>query len=356
MRDFDTVRAMCWMRIGFCLPCLLILIACDRSATTTNSRGAAGFQVSVETAVAVTEQVDHVVTAVGTLEPNEVVTVKPEIEGRIVAVNFTEGAPVNAGDILFQLDDAKLKAAVASAEARATKAENDLARGEALFAEKTISQQEFDNIHAAHLDSQALLVLARERLADTTIRSPLTGLVSERMVSEGQVVDRDRILVTVVDHDPMKIDFAVPERYLADLAVGQTVTVTVVGLADRKLRGEVYFVDPQVDPSTRTIKLKATIPNADGALRAGMFANVSLLLGINENAVVIPEEAVVPAIDKLIVYVVTDGVARRRQVWIGSRMSGRVEITKGLAAGEVVVTGGHQKLRDESPVQARVDE
>ncbi len=196
-----------------------------------------------------------------------------------------------------------------------------------------------------------MLVLATEQLNDATIRSPLTGFISERLVSEGQVVDRDRTLVTVIDNDPMKIDFAVPERYLADLATGQQVTVTVTALAGELFRGEVYFIDPQVDPSTRTIKLKASIPNPAGRLRAGMFANVKLVLGVDDDAVVIPEEAVVPAIDKLTVYLVEDGKAVRREVRIGARLAGRVQIADGIAAGDLVITSGHQKLSGGIPVR-----
>ncbi len=351
---------MRWYHFLCCLAGLLAWTGCDRSgAGAGNGNGGpprGAFSVPVETAVAAVERVEDIVSAVGTLEANEIVTVKPEIEGRVVTVAFREGDPVERDAVLFRLDDAKLKASLDAAAARASKARNEFQRGEKLLAQRTISQQEFDDFKAADLDAQAMLALAHEQLNDATIRSPLTGFISERLVSEGQVVDRDRTLVTVIDNDPMKIDFAVPERYLADLATGQQVTVTVTALAGEVFQGEVYFIDPQVDPSTRTIKLKARIPNPASRLRAGMFANVKLVLGIDETAVVIPEEAVVPAIDKLTVYAVEDGKAVRRTVRIGARLAGRVQITNGVTAGEVIITSGHQKLSDGTAVRPINDE
>jgi membrane fusion protein (multidrug efflux system) len=127
--------------------------------------------------------------------------------------------------------------------------------------------------------------------------------------------------------------------------------VKVTGFADKTFAGEVYFIDPRVDPSTRTVKVKARIANADGELRPGLFANVELITGARDDALVVPEQAVVPAIDKLTVFVVENGIAHRREVTVGARLPGKVEITSGLKDGEVVVIAGQQKLRDGVPVQ-----
>lgn len=309
-----------------------------------------GFAVPVETVAATAETVLDKIEAVGSIEPNEIVDVRSEISGRITAVSFAEGTSVKKGDVLFQLDDAKLQAEVQLAGAEFAKARNNLERTRKLLDQQAISPREFDDAQAEFTSAEARLALAKEQLADATIVSPHDGMTSQRLVSPQQFIEKNQTLVTVVDTDPMKIDFAVPERFMSQLRVGQQVDVTLVALPGRAFRGDVYFIDPRVDASTRTIKLKARLPNPDNVLRAGLFANVSLVAGQRANAVTVPEQSVVPQIDKNIVFVVVDGKAQRREVVIGARLPGRVEIKSGVTAGEPVVIAGQQKLRDQAPV------
>ena len=329
----------------------LAATGCNRApATAAATRG--GFAIPVETIIAALERVEDKISAVGTLEANEMVNIRSELEGKIIAVEFREGDRVKKGDVLFRIDDAKPQAALESAEARFIKAKNNLERNRKLLEQQTISPQEFDDVQAEFKDASGLLTLARERLADATIRSPLDGSISERLVSEGQYIEKDRTLVSIVQTDPLKIDFSIPERFLPQLQLDQKVKVKVAALTNSTFTGDVYFIDPRVDPSTRSVKVKAHIANPDGALRPGLFANVELVAGIREQAVVIPEQAVVPQIDKLIVFVVENGAARRREVQLGTRMPGKVEITAGVSAGDEVVVAGQQKLRDQVPVQS----
>ncbi len=325
--------------------------SCSRAPADANAAKGKAFGLPVETYTAAFERVEDKIFAVGSLEANEMVQMKSEIAGRIVKVSFDEGAAVGKGDVLFQLDDAKLRAELEWAEARLEKARNNLERSRKLLEQHTISPQEFDDVQAEFKEADATVSLAKERLSDATIRSPLKGFISERLVSPGQYIDKNQTLVTVVDNDPMKIDFAVPERFLPQLHLGQNVKVKVVSLASEIFTGEVYFIDPRVEPSTRTIKVKAQIPNPSGELRAGMFANAELIVGARDQAVVIPEQALVPQIDKVTVFVVKDGIAQRREVKIGARMAGKVEIAEGIAVGEQVVISGQQKLRDQMPAQ-----
>ncbi|NQU11241.1 efflux RND transporter periplasmic adaptor subunit [bacterium] len=332
---------------------IVLLLAAGTASCRPGADGgtAGGFALPVEVRLAEAKTVEDRLSAVGTVAANEVVHIKSEVGGRIVSVGFTEGALVQQGDILFRLNDAKLKAALESAEARFLKATNNLERGRSLLANQTISPQEFDDAQAEFKDANGLLTLARERFNDATIRSPLTGRAGARLISPGNVIDTDQILVTVVETDPMKLDFAVPERFLPQLQVGQQADVIVAALPGRTFTGEVYLIDPQINPSTRMARLKARVPNPDGLLRDGLFANVTLITGTRAEAVVVPEQALVPQIDKVIVFVVEDGQARRREVRLGARLPGEVEIVDGLQAGEPVVTSGQQKLRDQMPVQ-----
>lgn len=331
----------------------LLLVAgsgCGRGAKNAAADKAGGFKLPVETVLASAERVEDRLSAVGSLDADESVRVQSEVDGRVVTVGFDEGAAVKTGDVLFQLDDVKLQAEVQTAEGRFEKARNNLERARKLLDEHTMSPQEFDDAQAEFKGANGALALARKRLADATIRSPLDGYISERLVSAGQYIDKGQTLVTVVDGDPIKISFAVPERYLTKLEIGQKVEITVAALAGKTFVGEVYFVDPQVDASTRTVKIKARVPNAGGELRPGTFANVALVVGARENGVVVPEQAIVPAIDKATVFVVENGAARRREVTLGARMPGRVEIASGVKAGEEVVVAGQQKLQDQMPV------
>lgn len=322
---------------------------CGRSAGDPKG---GGFKLPVETVVALAQRVEDKISSVGSLEPNEMVRVQSEVDGRVVKVGFDEGAPVKQGDVLFQLDDTKLQAEVETAEGRFEKARNNLDRARKLLDEHTMSPQEFDDAQAEFKGANGTLALARKRLADATIRSPLDGFVSERLVSAGQYIDKGKTLVAVVATDPLKIDFSVPERFLPQLRVGQKVNVRVAAVPGKTFQGEVFFVDPSVESSTRSVKIKATIPNAAGELRPGAFANVELIVGARDNGVVVPEQAIVPAIDKLTVFVVENGMARRREVTLGTRLPGKVEIVAGVAAGEEVVVAGQQKLSDQMPVQA----
>lgn len=325
-----------------------LVSACGRGAADASKAG--GFSIPVETVAASVERVEDKLVAVGTLEANEMVQVRSEVAGRIVAVEFNEGDPVKKDAVLFRLDDGKLRAQLESTEARLMKARNNLERSRKLLEQTTISPQEFDDAQAEFKEAQAAVDLAREQFDDATIRSPLDGFISERLVSNGQYVEKDRTLVTVVDTDPVKIDTTLPERFLPQLQLGQKVNVKIAGLGQKAFTGEVYFIDPRVDPSTRTVKIKARIPNPDGELRPGLFANVELVTGTRDNAIVVPEQAIVPAIDKLTVFVVEGGVARRREVTVGARLPGKVEITSGIQTGEMVVISGQQKLRDQMPV------
>jgi membrane fusion protein (multidrug efflux system) len=327
---------------------VLLLAGCSKPAPSGPPPG--GFSMPVEAVVAAVERVEDKIAAVGTLAPNESVQIKAEVEGRIVTVSFEEGKQVSKGDVLFKLDDAKLQAQLDAAQARLTRARSNLERSRDLLQTKAISTQEFDDAQAEFKEAHALVTLATKQLQDATIVSPFKGFVSQRLVSAGKYVDRGETLVTIVDIDPIKADFNVPERHLALLRIGQSVAVMVAALPGRRFAGTVYFIDPRVEDSTRTVKVRATVPNPEGLLRPGMFANAELIAGTRDNAVVIPEKALVPLIDKVIVFVVENGTALRREVTIGQRMPGKVEITTGVKAGETVVVAGQQKLRDQTPV------
>ncbi len=317
----------------------------------------------VETAVARRETLSSTVRAVGTLEAEARVEVRPELDGQVTSIEFEEGQEVRQGQILVRLDQNELRARVRAAQAAVKRArteaanlERRLARNDSLLAAGAISQQAYDDLEAeyesaeAGLDeAEANLELAEQRLEDATIRAPFDGRIGAREFHLGDYVQPGQSLFTVVHDDPLEVRFSVPERYLARLEVGSPVRITVRSDPGRTVTGEVSFVSPYVDSSTRTVAVEARVPNPGAELRAGQFANVVMELESREG-VVVPEAAVVPRQDRRLVFVVRDGTARQRSVQLGERSRGSVEILSGVSDGDTVVVAGHQRLADGAAV------
>ncbi len=310
--------------------------------------------VPVVAAPAQQQAVEETIEAVGTLAANERVEVKSEADGTVEAIHFEEGQQVEAGQVLAELDQAKLRAALAEAEANLKLAETTRQRYGALLQTQAVAQQEVDQTEATWAASHALVERLTAELKDAIIRAPFAGMAGARLFSVGQFVPRGTTMTTVSDQDPMKVEFRIPERFLGQLKPQQAVKVETDAYPDTPFRGEVYFIDPEVEVATRTLLLKAVVPNPQGRLRQGMFARVALVMKVNEQAVVIPETALLHQGDLTFVYVI-DGEehAQMRPVTVGVRLVNAVEIIEGLQPGEHVVLEGHQKLHPGAKVAPR---
>jgi RND family efflux transporter MFP subunit len=301
--------------------------------------------VPVVAATAQEQPVEDTIAAVGTLEANESIEVKSEVDGTIASIEFEEGQRVVAGQVLVTFDQAKWRAALSEAQANLRMAETTKQRYAALLQTKAVSRQEVDQANAAWAANQALVERLTAELEEATITAPFDGLAGARLLSVGQFIPRGTAITTLIDPDPMKLAFTVPERLLGTVQTGQPVTLTVAAYPDTALLGAVYFIDPEVDPDTRTVLLKATVPNADGRLRQGMFAHAELVMGVHRRAVVIPETALLYQGDLVFVYAIDpEQTVRMQPVKIGRRLADAVEVREGLRAGDRVVTEGHQKL------------
>jgi len=322
----------------------------------------AGAPVVVEAAVARRDSVSVDVSAVGSVQARATVEVKSEIKGTVAEIRFQEGAAVSRGQVLLRLDDAKLGASLAAAEAAEARARAEaenlavrLGRNDRLLALGAISEQAYDdlktrqNTAAARLrEAEANVRLARQRLADATLRAPFDGRIGERHVDVGDFVTDVTPLFTIVDDRVVEVAFSVPEKYVGRLHEGSEVRLKVRSLPNQTLVGPVTFVSPMVEPGSRTVKMKASIPNERGELRAGQFAEVRLRLALHPDAITAPEAAVVPQGGQNFVFVSRGGTAQRRVVSLGERYAGRVEVLSGLAAGDTVVVAGQQKIADGS--------
>ena len=336
-----------------CLAAALALCGCKKQALPPGGGSPGGFATTVVLAEARREPVSETLSLVGTLAANEMVEIKSETDGTVEKILFEEGAAVKEGHLLIQLDESKLAAAVAEAEANYNLSRVTHERSHQLYRDKLVSQQELDQGAAVLEANRASLDLKKRLWKDTRIHAPFSGIAGGRVVSPGQVIARNTTLTWLVDLDTVKVEVAVPERFLGQLKVGQTVELTVAPFPGEKFRGEVYFIAPQVDPTTRTALVKAKIPNATRRLKPGMFANLDLTLKLKDNAVVIPESAVMASGDRTLVYVVSaDDTAQIRPVTLGIRMAGSVEVVTGLQGGERIVAEGVQKVRPGGKVKA----
>jgi membrane fusion protein (multidrug efflux system) len=306
----------------------------------------AGMAVKVRAEKVAVQPLEEKISLVASIAANESIEVKSEVDGRVEQINFQEGQRVEEGQLLIKLDERKLAAAVAEAEANFELAKANRDRSQAMMENKTIAQQEFDQALSTYQMRKAFLELARQQLQDSSIHAPFHGLAGARLVSPGQVISKSTPLTTVVDIDPVKVEFRVPERFLGRLGPGQIIVFHVAAYPGEDFRGEVYFVDPQVDPVTRTVLVKALQENKDQRLKPGMFGNLDLILRVKESALLVPESAVVYQGDKTFVYVVEpDGSARQADVAVGTRLAGRAEIVSGVREGDTVVVEGVQKIR-----------
>ncbi|NDC80906.1 MAG: efflux RND transporter periplasmic adaptor subunit [Verrucomicrobia bacterium] len=282
--------------------------------------------------------------AVGSLDAEESVDIKPEVDGEVTSIRLTEGESVKKGDVLLQIDESKQAAVVAEAEADHKLAQETIHRADMLLSDGTISKQEHDQTHATFARSEASLNLAKKRLTEYTLTAPFDGILGRRYVSVGQYVTPQSVLVSIYDLDRMKLNFSVPERYSARVTPGQTLQLHVAAYGEETFSGEIYLIEPRVDPGTRTVQVRAFVPNSDHRLKPGMFANLSVAVGTKSQALTIPEECLFPNGSGFAVYRSANGVAELVPVETGLRVPGRVEILRGLQPGDRVARSGNLRL------------
>jgi membrane fusion protein (multidrug efflux system) len=329
--------------------------ACTKGKGGAPGGGAGGPPAfPVEVAVARADTVRDEIAATGQIESLQSIELRPEVEGRIVAILFHEGQEVAPGTPLFQIDSTELAAQVAQLAAQRDLAQQDLARTKELIAQNAASTSDLEHAEASARSADAQYRLQSTRLARTTVRAPFGGLVGQRFVSLGDYVTNSSRLLTLQTVNPQRASFQVPERFARSLERGQQVTFRVAAIPGREFAGEVDFVDPVVQLPGRTILVKARVPNPQRLLQAGMFIEARLVTATRPRAVVVPEDAIVPLQGANFVWVVEEGKANRRQVGLGVRTPGFVEIASGVDAGDQVVVGGLEMLFPGATVMARV--
>jgi membrane fusion protein (multidrug efflux system) len=296
--------------------------------------------------------------AVGSLRSRQSVVLRPEVSGRVTQLNFRDGERVRLGQLLVQLDDQLPLAQLQQAQAELSIAQANHKRNQELVAQNFISQRSVDESAANLQVAQAKLALARATAARLRIVAPFDGIAGIRNISVGDYLKDGADIVNIEDMDAIFVDFRLPERFQTKIERGQTALVDLDALPGRQYAAVVQAIDPLVDANGRSVGIRACIDNRHLQLRPGMFARITAVFGERDNARVIPEEAIVPQAGRQFVIRLVDGpdqdtkIAQRVEVKVGIRRPGRVEITDGLQAGDVVVTAGQQRVqRDGMPVR-----
>jgi membrane fusion protein (multidrug efflux system) len=306
--------------------------------------------VAVIAAIARAERLVSQINALGTARANEAVEVTSKVSNTVSTVRFTDGQRVEKGQVLVELDSAQARADLAAAEASSAESASQVKRSRELIASRVISESQFEQLEATMKANDARVAAARSRVDDTVIRAPFSGRVGLRRVSVGSLVNPGATIATLDDLSVIKVDFSVPENFLAGLRDGLKVTATAAAFPGRDFIGTVTGVDSRIDPVSRSVTVRAVVPNADLALKPGMFLTVALARDEHQ-ALMVPEAALVPEQSRQFLYIIEEGRATRREVRIGGRQPGRVEIVSGLKAGEQVIVEGTQKVREGGEVR-----
>ncbi len=300
--------------------------------------------VAVVTRTATSEDITESFTALGTARANESIDVTSRVSSVVTSINFDEGQSVNEGDLLVALENAEIRAQVAQAEAALNESRSQFERLRTLSATQAVSESQLEELQAEVSVGRAQLNAARARLANTRIVAPFSGRVGLRNVSLGGLVQPGTVITTLDDTSLVKLEFGVPETYIAQVAPGIVVEAESVVYPDHRFEGTITTIDSRVDPVTRSVRVIAFVDNENSMLKPGMFLTVKLLIH-RDDVLMIPEEALTPRDGRQYVFLVQEEKAMEREVRIGARVPGMVEVVNGLEEGDSVITEGAQKVR-----------
>ena len=287
----------------------------------------------------------------GTILPNESVDIKPEINGLVTKINFKEGQYVTKGTPLVYLNDNELQAQFQRLQYTQKLVQTQESRQKQLLAREAISQEEYDIVLNQYNTALSDIKLVQAQLEKTVIRAPFNGRLGLRQVSEGAVINAANIIVSIVNIDPIKLEFSIPERYSGLIAEGSSIYFSSESSTE-EVEGKVYAFEPQIDAATRTIKLRAQSPNKSGKYLPGMFVKIRFVLDVKEDALLVPAESVIPELSGYKVFVVgADGNAEQRMIEIGTRTDTQVQVISGLKEGDLVLTTGVMQVRQGMPVK-----
>jgi len=300
-----------------------------------------------------TTSFDNDLTVSGSIEANEQVQVRSEVAGLVRSISFKEGSNVGRGQVLVKIDDRELQAQLAQALTRQNLAAQTENRARQLLAKEAISQEEYDVALAELRQLRSQTQLIRAQISRTVVRAPFSGRIGLRSISAGEYVTPSTTIANLVNINPIKISFTVPEKYSGQIKNGSPISFSVAG-STRKYSGNVYAIEPGIQASTRTLQLRAKAPNPEGTLLPGSFVSVDLQLSTINDAILVPTQAVIPVQKGKKVFVADNGKAKEVMVETSTRTASDILVISGLKAGDTVLTTGMMSLKPEAPVKVKV--
>lgn len=292
---------------------------------------------------------DNRIFSSGTVLPDESVELSSEASGKITAIYFREGERVRKGDLLLTINDADLQAQLQRLKYQETLLSEREFRQRRLLEKEAVSQEVYDRALADLNTNRAEMMMVEAQIAKTRVKAPFDGIIGLRMVSEGSYITPNTRIASLVKMQPVKIEFSIPERYASEVRPGNKISFTI-GSTSKTYLAEVYAIEPIIDQSTRTLRLRALYPNPGLEVIPGSFATIELVLRTYYEAVTIPTEALVPMLGSQTVYVYKGGFAEPVEVETGLRTSDVIQVLSGLNGGDTIITTGILQLRKGMPV------
>lgn len=289
----------------------------------------------------------------GSIEANEQIEVRSEVSGVVESINFQEGSYVSKGQLLLKINDLELRAQLSQAKTKQTLASENERRAKLLLQKEAISQEEYDIASADFRSAQAQTQLIQAQIAKTSVRAPFSGKIGLRSISKGTYVTPTTVIANLVNTSQVKITFSIPEKYAAQMKVGSVLSFTISG-GKEVYSAKVYAIEPEIEETTRTLKMRAIAQNPNGKLIPGTFANVSLPLDKINDAILVPTEALIPVQNGKKVFISVNGMAKEVMVETGARTDKEVLVISGLKVGDTLLTSGVMTLKEESPVKVNI--
>lgn len=351
------------MKLKFVLYALIILgigaliyyriIKNSEFTNKSNNQVMSNKSIGVNGIVLQPQEFSNTISVSGSIGANEQVQIRSQVTGIITDIYFNEGSTVKQGQALVKIDDAELQAQLSEILIREQLASENEKRAKLLLQKEGISKEEYEISLSALKSLQAQVQIFRAQISKTSINAPFNGTIGLRNVSIGQYLTTDVIIANLVNTNPVKITFSVPEKYASSMKVNTRVRFTFAG-STKTYTAIIYAIEPEIDALTRTMQLRARASNNDGALLPGSFANIELPLTTIKNALLVPTEAVIPIQDGKKVFILKNGKAKEVIIETASRTDKNLLVLSGLQAGDTVLTTGVMSMKEGTPVKITI--
>lgn len=317
------------------------------------AKGGPPRSLQVEGIVVTTTDFTNNLEVSGTLEANESVTLRSEVSGLVTSINFKEGSNVSKGSLLVKINDRDIQAQLQDALTKQKLSATNENRSRQLLDKGAISQEEYDTSLADLQSLKSQTQLIRAQLAKTAIYAPFSGKIGLRSISTGEYLTPSTVIANLASINPLKVSFSVPEKYSGQIKLNTDVSFTTDGFT-KSFTGKVYAIEPGINIQTRTLQIKALVPNPNNELLPGSFAKIKFSLSTLKNAIMIPNEAIIPVLKGKTVFVSKNGKAQQVSVEAGTRTAEHILITSGLNVGDTVLTTGAMAVKPDAPVKVTV--